>query len=258
MILYVRRTGIDPGAAEAPRGNAALMESKGALFREVLFDYAEEQGILVPKKPEAFRYAYGAHGKPFFDTPPLSSVRFSISHSGQCWAAIFHTAAVGLDIEDVSATGRHSGYDRARFERIAARFFSPDERSHLRDAADASAAKERFFKIWTRKEAYMKYTGNGFSEAPERFSVIAPMAEGRRDGADADARGKAVRRKRTPGARGREGRDDAAFRVDVAADRGARVFDANGDAIPGVRVFDLFLETGLRCACCRNAGTAGP
>ena len=32
--------------------------------------------------------------------------------------------------------------------------------------------KNRFFRIWTAKEAYMKYTGNGFSEGFKNFSVL--------------------------------------------------------------------------------------
>jgi 4'-phosphopantetheinyl transferase len=46
---------------------------------------------------------------------------------------------------------------------IGARLFSPDEQACLRHSS-ADRQAEVFFQYWTRKEAYVKATGEGLSE----------------------------------------------------------------------------------------------
>ncbi|MDR1952856.1 MAG: 4'-phosphopantetheinyl transferase superfamily protein [Clostridiales Family XIII bacterium] len=163
MILYLREKRT-PGRVE-----------NEALFRDALRDYADRRGIAVPSDAESLRFAYNPHGKPYFDAPPLSRARFSISHSGRYWAALFHETEVGLDIEDKGL--RRGGYDEERLTRIAARFFTLAEQDYLLKAESEDDSRARFFRIWTGKEAYMKYTGNGFAQGLSSFSVIGPEAE---------------------------------------------------------------------------------
>ncbi|MDR3224683.1 MAG: 4'-phosphopantetheinyl transferase superfamily protein [Clostridiales Family XIII bacterium] len=133
-------------------------------------------------RSEAVEIGLGAHGKPYFAEPALRGTHFSVSHSGRYWAALFADAEVGLDIEDISIRGRLT---EAKMEKIAARFFSEAERVFFSRGADAAALSEknltgysdsaiRFFNIWTAKESYIKYTGNGMSEGLASFSVFDP------------------------------------------------------------------------------------
>jgi hypothetical protein len=118
----------------------------------------------------AFAVARGPHGKPYFAAPPLRDrVHFSVSHSGAHWAALFHDAPVGLDIEDLRIREKMTA---ERMERIAARFFTEDERAYLN--GDRSDLRTRFFRVWTAKEAYVKYTGGGMSEGLLSFSALEP------------------------------------------------------------------------------------
>lgn len=86
-----------------------------------------------------------AHGKPFFREAP--QLHFNISHSGGLWACAFADSPVGVDVQ------RHCPIRR---EAIARRFFCPEEVDWLRRTQYAA-----FFDLWTAKESYLKYTGQG-------------------------------------------------------------------------------------------------
>ncbi len=104
------------------------------------------------------------HGKPAID-PNVSGIpiEFNVSHSGAL-ALIAFTArhAVGVDVEEI---GR-----RVSDEKIAERFFSPDEVARLRDLPEADR-RVAFFRCWTRKEAFIKAHGDGLSLPLDSFSV---------------------------------------------------------------------------------------
>lgn len=139
------------------------------MFRAAASDYlGEDCG------DEVLRTAAGSHGKPYFTEPPLCGrVHFSISHSGAYRAVLFHDTEVGLDIEDLNI---RAGFTRERMERIAARFFSEDETEYLTGNRDMGNDDYilTFFRLWTGKEAYIKYTGDGMSLGLSGFSVFEP------------------------------------------------------------------------------------
>lgn len=87
-------------------------------------------------------------GKPHFTHP--SAPHFSISHTGNFAAAVLSDSEIGLDIEaiDVSREVLH----------IASRYFTNDEQAELSHAADVN---ERFYELWTAKEARAKLDGRG-------------------------------------------------------------------------------------------------
>jgi phosphopantetheine--protein transferase-like protein len=154
----------------------------GGMFRAAASDY-----LGADCGGETLRTAAGPHGKPYFTEAPLSGrVHFSISHSGAYRVVLFHDAEVGLDIEDL---GIRAGLTRERMERIARRFFAEDELEYLlgkrspEDSnfggaayadADGTQTREAFFRVWTAKEAYIKYTGDGMSLGLSSFSVFDP------------------------------------------------------------------------------------
>jgi len=78
----------------------------------------------------------------------------------------FSDKEVGVDCEDTRARKDR----KPDFENVARRFFTADEQEYI--AYGEPGAEERFFEVWTAKEAYMKYTGNGFSEGFQSFSVF--------------------------------------------------------------------------------------
>lgn len=116
----------------------------------------------INKSPDkkTFVLSYGPFGKPSFKNYP--AYNFSLSHSGSYAVCVFteDTAPVGIDIQEYRALNRG---------RIRERFYT--------DLENISAESvEMFFRIWSAKEAYMKYTGKGFSEGLDTFSVLPESA----------------------------------------------------------------------------------
>ena len=125
-----------------------------AMLRRLLSAY-------VSSDPAALRFAYAAHGKPYL--AHHSGLGFNLSHAdGTAVIAIASQREIGIDIEATTREVDVLG--------VARRVFSPDEITHL----TALAPQERlgaFFSLWTRKEAYIKARGDGFSYPTRSFSV---------------------------------------------------------------------------------------
>ena len=69
---------------------------------------------------------------------------------------------MGVDIERIRPD--------IEYQEIAARYFSPGERSAI-ITIDEKYRPELFYKLWTRKEAYMKGRGMGLSIPPDSFDI---------------------------------------------------------------------------------------
>src|SRR5260370_32898477 len=88
------------------------------------------------------------------------------SSSPPCGVVVFFSSPrhsdIGIDVEQV-----RRDFD---WEAIARRFFSAHEQSQLA-ALPADERVEGFFRCWTRKEAYIKATGDGLSLPLSQFDV---------------------------------------------------------------------------------------
>ena len=115
-------------------------------------------------KPGGLRYSQNAFGKPALrDRLGGDRLCFNVSRSGRVVLCAFaRDCEVGVDVEEVRHDIDH--------EEIAARFFAPEEVAALQACA-ASERREAFFKCWTRKEAYVKATGEGLSLPLHDFAI---------------------------------------------------------------------------------------
>jgi len=148
-----------PGAVHRRR----YIVAHGAL-RVLLADY-------VDVMPRAIAYEIGAHGKPALPADLFSSARveFNLSHSEDiALVAVARARPVGVDVQHWSPDVEHL--------RLAQRFFSPRECDALRALSDSSdRIAAGFFAAWTRKEAYLKATGDGIARGLQHFDVsLAP------------------------------------------------------------------------------------
>ncbi len=104
----------------------------------------------------------GEKGKPF-DKNSGIPVRFNISHTkGLAVLAYSEETEVGVDTERIVKGP----------ETVAKRFFSHAERIYLKEGENDGSASERFFRIWTGKEACMKLTGDGLRLSPEQIEIL--------------------------------------------------------------------------------------
>jgi 4'-phosphopantetheinyl transferase len=116
--------------------------------------------VYLSTAPQDIRFGYGAKGKPQLVDDPL---QFNLSHSEEI--AVYAFACdmpLGIDVEHIRRLDD--------LEAIAQRFFSPGEW----DAIELMPPEERidaFFRCWTRKEAYIKATGDGLSYPLDQFEV---------------------------------------------------------------------------------------
>ena len=115
-------------------------------------------------EPPALTFVYSKKEKPSLAPEHAGSgVMFNLSHSGEVALLAFARGRdVGVDVEHV-----RSDFD---LEAIARRFFSAHEQKELSALAPEDRA-EAFFRCWTRKEAYIKATGDGLSLPLSQFDV---------------------------------------------------------------------------------------
>lgn len=129
-----------------------------ALVRSVLAGYLQLQ-------PAQLRFTHNRYGKPELDKalqPATGALRFNLSHTrGLIAFAVTTEAEIGVDVE---ATTRN-----VEMQALADRFFAPAEAALLQNAA-ADAQRDRFFSLWTLKEAYVKARGLGLQLGLNSFA----------------------------------------------------------------------------------------
>ena len=118
--------------------------------------------------PSEVQFTYSLQGKPSLarehGDPTLS---FNLSHSDDLAAYAFgRVPEIGVDVERIRPVPEIEG--------IAASFFSVTERDALLKLP-GSERQVGFFNCWTRKEAYIKATGDGLAHPLDLFDVsLAP------------------------------------------------------------------------------------
>lgn len=120
---------------------------------------------LLNQRPIELRFELDAHGKPAL-LSPYQHCHFNLSHSGALLlVGVRMHASIGVDVEVPRSVPRAS--------QLAKRVFTADEQALLREAEAVSEAvrDEVFLKIWTRKEAYLKCRGDGFTLPARDYSV---------------------------------------------------------------------------------------
>jgi 4'-phosphopantetheinyl transferase len=136
-------------------------------------------GSCLGTERRKIEFAYSAKGKPLLTGDfTRSGLQFNLAHSGGLGVfAVARHGAVGVDVEQVRAVPDLSG--------LTERFFSARECAEI-GKLSGEAQTMAFFRIWTRKEAWLKTTGEGITGSPQSIEVLGPPGEEELCGAPQD------------------------------------------------------------------------
>jgi 4'-phosphopantetheinyl transferase len=128
-----------------------------AFLRETLASYLEVE-------PEDLLLGEGEWGKPYIaQGKGFGMLSFNLSHAaGLAVLAVSLKREVGIDIEKTAKD--------LPYRNIARMFFSPRERDELFTLPPGEQLAA-FYRCWSRKEAYLKGCGRGFSVPSDIFDV---------------------------------------------------------------------------------------
>ena len=115
--------------------------SRGAL-RHIL-------GKYLNRSPNSIEFGIGENKKPYLVN---SDLHYNISHSGDWILCAVSNPEIGADVELIN-------HD-FKYQEVIEDNFSSDEVNYIRQ----NLSIERFFMLWTRKEALTKATGKGLDE----------------------------------------------------------------------------------------------
>jgi 4'-phosphopantetheinyl transferase len=160
-------------AAEIERANRfRLMRDRNrfvagrGLLRVLLSRYLQIE-------PRQIEFVYGAQGKPSLGKAFLGSgLEFNLAHSHNlALLAVTNAGPVGVDVERIDPM--------ADTRQLVARFFSARESAAF-DRLPTDLKPAAFFNLWTRKEAWLKATGEGVGHLLDQVEVsFAPGAPAR-------------------------------------------------------------------------------
>jgi 4'-phosphopantetheinyl transferase len=132
--------------------------ARRGLLRELL-------GLELQTSPRGLLFSAGPFGKPALATPTQAPppLHFSLAHSnGMAVFAVAREAAVGVDVELVREIPELGG--------LVSTVFSRREQLQWQSLPEPQRL-QTFFDVWTRKEAYLKGTGQGLQKPPQQIEV---------------------------------------------------------------------------------------
>lgn len=127
-------------------------------------------GHYLGVEPGQLQFRYGSRGKPYLAGEfGNCALQFNLAHSHELALYAFtYGREIGIDLEYIRSM--------PDAEQIGARFFSMRENAAL-GVFPRSQKLEAFFNCWTRKEAYLKATGDGLARPLDQFDVSLSPGE---------------------------------------------------------------------------------
>ena len=130
-----------------------------SLLAGYLLQCAVKDALNIGKAVLELQYGYSEQGKPYLKDYP--QIHFSLSHSGNVVACVVSEQEIGLDVQEHVKVNK----------RLAERFFTEKENILLKAQPDEGAYRELFFRLWSIKESYIKYTGLGMKQGLDTFEI---------------------------------------------------------------------------------------
>lgn len=132
------------------------IRNKLVLYSELLLRIVLCKELNISNKEIVLEY--NDYGKPFLRN--YNNFYFNVSHTENAIVVAISDACIGIDIEKIRTIDLS----------IAKRFYADFENKYLFRSQEN--IYERFFEIWTKKEAYIKYIGKGLSISLDSFDIF--------------------------------------------------------------------------------------
>lgn len=147
---------------EQQKAHQFYLESSRKKYILRRFFFRKILGFYCQVEPQSIDFTYDLYQKPCLKEHSYD-IQFNTSHSGDvAILALNKNHPIGVDIECLKSFRGMSD--------IIDHFFSAKEKAYL---ASISVEKKRetFYRIWTAKEAFLKATGEGLSDALHDIEV---------------------------------------------------------------------------------------
>lgn len=119
-------------------------------------------GRLTGRPPDSLRFETGEYGKPALPGGPA----FNLSHSGDWWLlGVATEGRLGVDVEVHRPL--------PDLDSLARTTFRADEAAEVLGQGAGEERHRAFFRVWSRKEAFIKAVGLGLSYPLDRFRVAS-------------------------------------------------------------------------------------
>ncbi|HPE87332.1 MAG: 4'-phosphopantetheinyl transferase superfamily protein [Bacteroidales bacterium] len=129
------------------------------LYSELLMRllFRHELGISLPDQ----QFSINIHGKP--QPEGVEGWYFNKSHSVDYVVVATGPVPVGVDVEKIRQARMH----------VAIRYFSSTENGLLDAISSPERRDQLFYQLWTSREAYLKFLGQGIAYGLSNFSIVS-------------------------------------------------------------------------------------
>lgn len=165
VVLLEQLLSVDERARAArfrfERDRRRFIVARGIL-RSLLARYTNRPATYI-------EFSYSTKGKPALRSEQVPHLHFNLAHSAEMALYAFTLEhEVGVDIEQQRPLDD--------VHQIAEHYFSPRERAILATQVDDELYRT-FFTYWTRKEAYVKGSGEGLALLTTQLDVAVPQGQ---------------------------------------------------------------------------------
>lgn len=158
-------TGMLDNLSETERQKAASFRLPLMRQRYIAVRYLVRKtlGHYLQTEPRALQFYADTYGKPFL---ACGSLHFNISHTADLlMIAVANFPDIGIDVESIKPRGSLDG--------LAVRCFTETEYQTWRELPGTQQEKV-FYRLWTKKEAFVKAVGRGIALGLEKCEVQLP------------------------------------------------------------------------------------
>ncbi|CAK7063425.1 4'-phosphopantetheinyl transferase superfamily protein [Tissierella sp.] len=133
-----------------------LLKIESTIKSDEFIMHIAEENLNIPS--DKLIIERNKYGKPFFLNYP--NIHYNISHTRGRIVCAISNRCIGIDVEKIRGFNRN----------IPKKFFTKNEQKYI--FSKEEDINKRFFEIWTKKEAYVKWLGKGLEIQLSSFDVM--------------------------------------------------------------------------------------